>query len=71
MYELHSLGLIWALIAHLKVEKAGRGRKELSKQEMRATIHSRRERQKRFVLFHHMFQDGTLDYYLLFPVIFM
>lgn len=49
--------------------KGRMGQEELSEQEMRAMIHTRRERQKRFVLFHHMFQDSTLDHYLLFPVI--
>lgn len=32
-------------------------------------IHTRRERQKRFVLFHHKFQDTALDHYLLFPFV--
>lgn len=49
--------------------KGRTGQEELSEQEMRAMIHTRRERQKRFVLFHHMFQDSALDHYLLFPVI--
>lgn len=49
--------------------KGRTGQEELSEQEMRAMIHTRRERQKRFVLIHHMFQDSTLDHCLLFPVI--
>lgn len=52
-----------------KRRKGRMGQEELSEQGVRAMMHTRRERQKRFILFHHMFQDNALDHYLLFPVI--
>lgn len=52
-----------------EIGKGRTGQEEYSEQEMRAMMHTSGERQKWIVLFHHMFQDNSLDHYLLFPVI--